>query len=268
MNLLLAIKVAPDLGMLAQLDWQPDEQLQIDTRFTRRLLSGYDECAAEMVLMLRDEMALNLSVLTVADTMADPVLKQLLALEYQQAVRIAPPASWDLRFNPAAIAALIAAYQQQVAAQSVIVMGAQSIEGQNGQTPLILAERLNWPCITGVCQLAPAVETGALRVTRQSAYGMEVMTVKPPLVLVVGNSQQASALRVPTLKQKLAAGKRQIQCLSPADLAMTVLPAGDVQPCSLTHVEHRRAGVLIEGDSIARKVQRLCQDYLSERWSS
>lgn len=268
MNLLLAIKVAPDLGMLAQPDWQPDEQLQIDTSFARRLLSGYDESAAEMVLMLRDKMELNLSVLTVADAMAEPVLKQLLALEYQQAVRIAPPADWDLRFNPAAIAALIAAYQQQVVAQSVIVMGAQSIEGQSGQTPLMLAEHLGWPCITGVCQLAPATEAGALQVTRQSAYGLEVMTVKLPLVLAVGNSQQACALRVPTLKQKLAAGRRQILHLSPADLGVMMLPPSDVRLCGLAQVEHRRAGALIEGDSVAQKVQRLCRDYLSERWSS
>ncbi|WP_431224732.1 electron transfer flavoprotein subunit beta/FixA family protein [Serratia sp. L9] len=268
MNLLLAIKVAPDLGMLAQSDWQPDEQLQIDTSFARRLLSGYDECAAEMVLMLREKMELSLSVLTVADAMAEPVLKQLLALEYQQAVRIELPADWDLRFNPAAIAALTAAYQEKVGAQSVIVMGAQSIEGQSGQTPLMLAERLGWPCLTGVCQLAPAAEAGALQVTRQSAYGLEVMIVKPPLVLVVGNSQQASALRVPTLKQKLAAGRRQIQRLSPADLGVTMLPPGNLRLCDLTPMEHRRAGVLIEGDTVAQKVQRLCQDYLSERWSS
>jgi electron transfer flavoprotein beta subunit len=268
MNLLLAIKVAPDLGMLAKTDWQPDEQLQIDTHFTRRLLSGYDECAAEMVLMLRDEMPLNLSVLTVADAKADPVLKQLLALGYQQALRIEPPVDWDLRFNPATIAALIAAYQQQVAPQSVIVTGAQSIEGQNGQTPLMLAERLNWPCLTGVCQLAPAAEAGALRVTRQTVYGQEVLTVKPPLVLVVGNSQQASALRVPTLKQKLAASKRPIPCLSPADLGVQTLLPGDIEVCGLTHLEHRRAGVLIEGDTVEQKVERLYQDYLRERWPS
>ncbi len=130
MNLLLAIKVAPDLGMLAKSDWQPDERLQIDTRFARRLLSGYDESAAEMVLMLRDERELNLSVLTVADAMAEPALKQLMALEYQQAVRIEPPAEWDLRFNPATVAALIAAYQQHMGSQQVIVMGRKAWKGK------------------------------------------------------------------------------------------------------------------------------------------
>lgn len=267
MNLLLAINIAPDLGMLPPHDWLPDEQLQIDTRFIRRLLSGYDECAAEMVLMLRDVMALNLSVLTIADATVDPVLKQLLALEYQQAVRITPPAEWDLRFNSMAVAALIAAYQQQIATHSVIVMGKQSIEGQNGQTPLLLAEHLNWPCITGVCHLAPATEAGALQVTRQTAYGMEVMTVMPPMVLVVGNAQQASALRVPTLKQKLAAAKRQVCSLTPGELGITALPTSHVQLCRLTPIEHRRAGVVIEGDSVAQKVQRLCQEYLTDRWS-
>ncbi|HEI8867211.1 TPA: hypothetical protein SLG40_002730 [Serratia odorifera] len=265
MNLLLAIKVAPDLGMLARSDWQPDERLQIDTRFARRQLSGYDESAAEMVLMLRDEINLNLSVLTVADAMAESALKPLMALGYQQAVRIEPPADWDLRFNPATVAALVAAYQQQIAAQQVIVMGAQSLEGQNNQTPLMLAERLGWPCITGVCQLAAAEQAGALRVTRQTAYGQEVLTVMPPLVLAVGNSQQASALRVPTLQQKLVAAKRQIQRLSPTDLMMTEPPAGDVYLCGLTYLEHRRAGILIEGDSVEQKVQLLCQDYLRDR---
>lgn len=266
MNLLLAIKAAPDLSMLSPLDWQPDEQLQIDVSFTRRLLNGFDESAAEMVLMLRDRLDLNLSVLSVADAAAEPALKQLLALEYHQAVRIEPPADWDLRFNPATVAELIAAYHRQIAAQSVIVLGMQSSEGQNSQVPLLLAERLSWPCITRVCQLEPAAQIGALRVTRQTAYGLEVLTLRPPLVLAVGNSQQASALRVPTLKQKLAAGKRQIRRLTPAELACPApLPAA-VRLCRLTRLEQRRVGVLIEGDSVAQKVQRLYQEYLNERW--
>lgn len=266
MNLLLAIKVAPDLGMLSPQDWQPDEQWQIDVSFTRRLLNGFDESAAEMVLMLRDALDLNLSALSVADSTAEPALKQLLALEYHQAVRIEPPADWDLRFNPATVAELIAAYHRQIAAQSVIVLGAQSSEGQNGQTPLLLAERLNWPCITRVCQLEPATETGALRVTRQTAYGLEVMTVQPPLVLAVGNSPQAGVLRVPTLKQKLVASKRQIRRLTPADLACPALQPAAVRLCGLTRQEHRRAGMVIEGSSVVQKVQRLCQEYLNERW--
>ncbi|AHG19868.1 hypothetical protein Z042_09690 [Chania multitudinisentens RB-25] len=266
MNLLLAVKVAPDLSMLAQQDWQPDAQWRIDVSFTRRLLNGFDESAAEMALMLRDAMDLNLSVFTVADAAAEPALKQLLALEYQQAMRVEPPADWDLRFNPAMVATLIAAYHQQIAEQTVIILGEQSSEGQNGQTPLLLAERLNWPCITGVCQLEPAAEAGALRVTRQSAYGLEVMTVKPPLVLAVGNSPQASVLRVPTLKQKLAASKRQIQRLTLAELALPAWPPVEVRLCGLTHLAHQRAGVLIEGDSVVQKVQRLYHEYLRERW--
>lgn len=266
MNLLLALKASPDLGMLTPFDWQADQQQQINTRYTRYLLRGYDESAAEMALMLRDNMAVNLTALTIADEMAEPALKQLLALDYQQVVRIAPPPAWDLRFNPATIAALIAAYHQQVAPQTAIVMGAQSLEGQNSQTPFILAECLNWPCVTGVCLMTPAVEADTLQVTRNTGYGLEILTLRLPVVLVVGNSPQASVLRVPTLKQKLAASQRQIQPLSPAELGVMAPVAPEVQLQSLTYLQHRRAGVVIDGDSVEQKVQQLYQEHLKGRW--
>ncbi|WP_127959271.1 electron transfer flavoprotein subunit beta/FixA family protein [Serratia microhaemolytica] len=264
MKLLLALKISPDLAMLSAADWQPDHQQQIDTRHVRRLLTGYDESAAELVLMLRDQMALDLTALTIADRTAEPALKQLLALEYQQAVRIEPPPEWDLRLNPATIAALIAAYQQRDA-QSVIVLGAQSLEGQNGQTAFMLAERLQWPCLRGVCQLAVATEPGALQVTCQTEQGLECLTVLPPLVLVVANAAAASALRVPTLKQKLNAAARQIERLTPDDFGIsTPLPA-DVQLCSLQPNAQPRAGLILAGQNLEQQVEQLYQHYLAER---
>ncbi|MNI78559.1 hypothetical protein D3C73_1349440 [compost metagenome] len=93
------------------------------------------------------------------------------------------------------------------------------------------------------------------------------MTIRPPLILVVGNSQQASALRVPTLKQKLAAGKRQIKTLTINELAAGKPLPGEAKLCQLIRQENQRAGVIIDGISAADKAQQLYQRYLQPRLS-
>ncbi|MBW6090471.1 hypothetical protein KZ770_10035 [Escherichia coli] len=55
----------------------------------------------------------------------------------------------DLRFAPEFVARHIAEWQHQNPLD-LIITGCQSSEGQNGQTPFLLAEMLGWPCFTQV----------------------------------------------------------------------------------------------------------------------
>ncbi|AWH88162.1 electron transfer flavoprotein subunit beta/FixA family protein [Limnobaculum parvum] len=273
MKILLGFKASPDLSMMAEKDWQAGDSLQIDVSFTQTMLNCFDESAAELMLMVRDstgwkEDELSLSALTIDDRRGEHYLKQMYALGFQSAIRIDPMSSIDLRFNPLAVAKIMQAYHQQIDQQSLIVLGMQSSEGHNMQTAMLLAELLNWPCITQVSDFRVIRETRQVIVIRQTEDEQQTLTIETPAVLAVGNSTQASALRVPTLKQKLAGAKNSIHHYSPEQLGLTpqaLQQENDKQLTKLTRQQNRRGGVIITGSTPEEKARRLYHDYLQGR---
>lgn len=257
MNIIVCVKVEPDLSMLSASDWQAAERGDIPYDFARWQLSGFDQSAAEMALSLTD---VSLTLLTVGREQITPVLKTLLALDFQRAVRI-DAAAEDLRFHPNAIAALIAGFHHQDKNASVIILGPQSSEGQNRQTGPLLAEMLGWPCITQICDIGRAEDPTLLRVVRKTPEAVQTLTVRLPVVLVAGQAAQGRLLRIPTLKQKLAVARKPLDVLRAGSLAQ-LQPAPAV---TLTLWETRRAGVFIEGGSPAEKARTLYTGYLKSR---
>ncbi|MBV6816543.1 hypothetical protein KWG64_01140 [Rahnella sp. PD12R] len=257
MNIVVCVKVEPDLSMLSASDWQAAERGDIPYDFARWQLSGFDQSAAEMALNLAEAC---LTLLTVGGEQITPVLKTLLALDFQRAVRI-DAMSEDLRFHPEAIAALIAGFQHQDEKAGVIILGPQSSEGQNRQTGPLLAEMLGWPCITQVCDIGRAEDPTLLRVVRKTPEAVQTLTVRLPVVLVAGQAAQDRLLRIPTLKQKLAAARKPLDVLRAASLAK--LPPVPVVTLALKN--SRRGAMIIEGGSPADKARTLYTGYLKSR---
>ena len=266
MNIMLCMKIEPDFSMLADSDWQANEQGQIECRYARRQLNVFDQSAAELALMLADDVPANqLTAVTVGGDDVEPVLKNLLALNITKTVRIAPPVEGDLRFNAHGVAQLLAAFHQSQPLHEVVILGSQSGEGQNRQTGPLLAEMLGWPCVTQVTDIRVTGEN-LLLVTRQTADHQQKITLRPPIVLVSGQGEQARLLRIPTLKQKLAAARKFSELLTPENLALT--PAGLQFSPPILHLKHtapRRAGVMIEGPGPVEKARILYEKFLRHR---
>lgn len=101
------------------------------------------------------------------------------------------------------------------------------------------------------------------------AEGVEqALTLSLPAVLAVGNSSVASALRVPTLKQKLAVGKTPIVHLTPQALGVEdALREDGIRLTALNRQLNRREGLIIDGATPQEKAKTLYQNYLKERMS-
>ncbi len=153
MKITVCFKTLADYTRLSPSDWTWDDHYAVDMHFIRYLFNCYDESALEMALKLADscnspQEKIELTALTVDDQRADLFLKHLMAVGYEDAVRIQCPEKIDLRFNPLAVSHLIAHYIQQQG-QQIAFFGMQGAEGDNGQTGLLVAERLGWPCYSG-----------------------------------------------------------------------------------------------------------------------
>ena len=171
----------------------------------------------------------------------------------------------DLRFNPHRVAELIAAYVKQKP-QDVLILGRQSSVGDNAQTPLILAEILGWPCITQVVKVELDPH-GLLCVTNQQDDGLMQQVIETPCVLAIGNAQ-ITTMRVPTLKDKMAYGKRPIDVIPAEELITTDKGAAanqKIRLLKLENVDNQRAGVVVSQGSLEEKAQYLYDHFLKER---
>jgi electron transfer flavoprotein alpha/beta subunit len=267
MKVLTCFKVVPDLKLLTDEDWQVVDN-QVEVGFVENDWNPFDESALEMTLKLSDlcesfNGSMGLTVISVGSKKIDSFLKTLLALKFQHAVRI--ETEQDLRFNPHQIAAWLAGYVKKIP-QDMVVMGVQSGVGDNAQTPLLVAEILEWPCITQVIGIKPE-SNGCLRVTSQMDDGVLEQVIKPPVVLSVGNAPN-SFLRVPTLKDKLNYGKRPVEVLTPTDIIVEDNTETTVHPpklIKLCNIENQRYSVKIENGTPKEKATMLFNRYLKQR---
>ncbi|WP_420900328.1 electron transfer flavoprotein subunit beta/FixA family protein [Escherichia coli] len=256
MNILLAFKAEPDAGMLAEKEWHAAAQgcCGPDVSLLRSLL-GVDEQAAAAILLAQRKNGppMTLTALSMGDERALHWLRYLTALGFDQAVLLETAA--DLRFAPEFVARHIAEWQR-LNPLDLIITGSQSSEGQNGQTPFLLAEMLGWPCFTQVESFT--LDASFITFEQRTENGLRCCRVRLPVVIAVRQCGEV-ALPVPGMRQRMAAGKAEI----PREALVAELPA--IQCLQLERPEQRRGATLIDGQTVEEKAQKLWRDYLCQR---
>ena len=256
MNILLAFKLEPDASMLAEQEWQaatlgtrgPDTSLL-------RSSPGVDEqAAAALLLRQRGDAEFTATALTVGDERAIYWLRYFAALGFDR--RVLLESSADLRFAATAVAQEIVAWQRQYG-EALILTGCQSSEGQNGQTPFLIAEMLGWPCLTQVEQFT--LEPPYIVVEQRTSGGRRRCRVRLPVVLGVRQCGDV-ALPVPGMRQRLAAAKAEIVR---QPVSCDEIP--NVQCQKLTRPTQRRCAMIIDGATAQEKALLLWNDYLRQR---
>ena len=263
MNILVCFITGPDLEMLEDQDWVIDKNLQIQTDFLKPALNTYDESALEIALMLSDAservgVPITLNALTVAGTAATAVLKTLSALRFQRVVRI--DNLDDLRFRPRTIASILTQYVLEQAPQDVLLLGRQAAIGENARTHLLAAEMLKWPCITHVTGIQ-LDDKNHLTVTSQTDDGLLQQQIQTPCVLSVGDAPK-TYMRVPTLEDRVRYGKRPAETLFIKNFK---LPEETEELIHLEVITHKRAGIVIAGETPEKKAGTLYEDHLKKR---
>ncbi|HWR39495.1 MAG TPA: electron transfer flavoprotein subunit beta/FixA family protein [Patescibacteria group bacterium] len=270
MKVIVCFKEAPDLERMAPADWETDAALKPDTRFVPTVLNVYDESALEMALRLRDaargrEKTTELIALTVDSVSPPRMLKNLLALQYDRVVKI--ESSLDLRFHALAVAKLLAAFIKTQDDAPVIFCGVRSNEGDNGKTPLLLAEMLGIPCITPVIDATLAAPDESLDVTVDIDGWRVGQRVRAPVVLAVGNVA-GSSLRIPTLKDKMRVKGREPEMILPAGIdveEIAAVMAREEELVSLKTERQKRDTAFVRGQDMAETAAIFYNQYLKKR---
>jgi electron transfer flavoprotein beta subunit len=221
----------------------------VETRHVKHTINPFDAIALEAALRLRDaNHALEVVVLTVGDHDSEETLRHALALGADRAILVQTSEA-HCSLNIAKI------IQKVVEDESIqlVLMGKQSTDGDNNQTPQMLAGRLNWPQATFASDLT-MLSPCQIRVTREIDSGLE--TVEMPLPAVVSVDLRMNEPRYATLPNIMRAKHKPLTTIELTDLDLVLRE--HVQILSVRKpLLHRQ---VLKLDSVQALVQQLQRD--------
>ncbi len=222
-----------------------------------KLINGFDEQAIEAALRLRD--AGTECSITVVSAGEDPakLLKHAAALGADEIASIPVDASQGDCYS---IACLLAAYIRKSGGADLVLCGRQASDDDQGVVAALIGEFLGMPVVTiaRALERADSPNGAALRVTRVTPDGDEVVEVTCPALVTVSN--ELGEPRYPTTAKKLAARRMKPTVIAIAELD---LRPEDLQPRAKLVRQFvpsvQGSCEMISGDTAAAAAERLVE---------
>ncbi|KFZ36081.1 hypothetical protein HR45_18560 [Shewanella mangrovi] len=243
MKVMVAVKRVVDANVKVRVN---AEQTDVDTANVKMALNPFCEIAVEEAIRLKEAgKATEVVVVTVGPTAAQEQLRTALALGADRAIHVVH----DEALEPLSIAKLLFAVQQQEQAQ-LLLLGKQSIDGDNNQTGQMLAALAKMPQATFVSEVE-LLDDATLAVTREVDGGVQVM--KLPLPAVLTADLRLNEPRYATLPNIMKAKRKPLDTTDANALGVTL--KCHQQIISVVPPKQRSAGVML--DSVEALVDKL-----------
>jgi len=219
---LVCVKSIPDLDQVVAGDWKYGSHLEEpDVGYVNQIINGYDENAVELLLRLRDSCCTRseeviIDAVTIGGLKSDRVLKEVCAVGAASCIHI--ESTLDNRCNFRAAAELLYAYINKRDNYDIILCGESAAPYDNGQTAFVLAHLLGYPCVSGICELTWA--DGQYQAVSESDNIRCVVSLTGSFIGITGNIS-GFKLRLPTLKERLQSGRKEIIKIKVEDLSLS-----------------------------------------------
>ncbi len=175
------------------------------------ILNPWDGYALELALQLKEKHSAKVTVLSMGPQQAEATLRECLAVGADEAILLS-----DRAFGGAdtlATSNALSAAIKKIGDYDLIMFGKQAIDGDTAQVGPEVAEILDIPQITYVYEIN--VEDKTIVAKRETEEGFEVIkTTLPAAVTAV----KANELRLPSIKGKMAARKKEIPIITANDV--------------------------------------------------
>lgn len=243
MEILVCISRVPDTATKVKV---AADGKSISTENVKFILNPYDEFAVEEGLRLKEKHGGSVTALTVGGEECSDILRTALAMGVDKAVLILYPNadSYQVSVN-------ISEYAK-ANHFDLLLFGRQSIDFDSFQVPPMVAQLLNYPCLTIVSNWS--IEGTTVRAERDIEGGKEQFETTLPLVASV--QKGINEPRYPKLPDIIKAKSKPIEKVQPVEV-----PAHyEILQMEVPKIERRR---IILGDSdedIERLIQLLRED--------
>ena len=240
MNIVVCVKQVPDTWAERKLK-QGDATL--DRESVDGLINELDEYAIEEALQIKEAHGGEVTVVTMGPEKASESVRKALSMGADKAVHLVDDA---LAGSDALQTSYALAQVLQSIGFDLVVLGAESTDARMGAMAAMLAERL------GVAQLSLAskveIDGSHVRVNRQSEDGYWVVEADLPAVISV--VEKINEPRYPSFKGIMAAKKKPLQVLSPAeagiDSSLVGLANAATEVVDFTERPPRQAGTIVK----------------------
>ena len=202
MKILVAVKRVVDPYVKIRV--KPDNS-GVETRNLKMSMNPFDEIAVEEALRLREQKtATEVIIVSIGDDTTQETLRQGLALGADRAIWVRTAQS-HCSLTIAKILHKIVMDEQP----GLVLMGKQSIDGDNNQTPQMLAALLDWPQAMFASKITIAGEH--MQVIREIDGGAETLDVQLPAV--VSTDLRLNEPRYASLPNIMKAKSKPLVCL-------------------------------------------------------
>lgn len=243
MKILVPIKRVVDYNVKVRPN---DAGTDVDLANVKMSMNPFCEIAVEEAVRIKEAgKADEVIVVSVGESKAQEQLRSALAIGADRGILI----ETDEELEPLAIAKILFSLYEKESPE-LVILGKQSIDGDNNQTGQMLAALADLPQGTFASELV--INDGVISVTREIDGGLQTLELDLPAV--VTTDLRLNEPRYPKLPNIMKAKKKPLEILSVADLGIDIGKRIELQ--SVEPPATRSAGVKVSSvDELINKLK-------------
>lgn len=242
MKALVAVKRVVDYNVKVRVKADGSD---VDIGNVKMSMNPFDEIAVEEAVRLKEAGKVSeIVAVSLGEKKCEETLRTALAMGADRAVHV----ETDAKLEPLAVAKLLKAVADKENPQ-ILLLGKQAIDDDANQVAQMLAALLN--AAQGTFASKVQIEGEEALVTREIDGGEETVALKLPAV--ISADLRLNEPRFVKLSNIMAAKKKPLEKLSPADLAVDISPR--LNTVKFAEPKARQAGVKVA--DVAELVEKL-----------
>ena len=242
MKALVAVKRVVDYNVKVRVKADGSD---VDIGNVKMSMNPFDEIAVEEAVRLKEAGKVSeIVAVSLGEKKCEETLRTALAMGADRAVHV----ETDAKLEPLAVAKLLKAVADKENPQ-ILLLGKQAIDDDANQVAQMLAALLN--AAQGTFASKVQVEGEEALITREIDGGEETVALKLPAV--ISADLRLNEPRFVKLPNIMAAKKKPLEKLSPADLAVDISPR--LNTVKFAEPKARQAGVKVA--DVAELVEKL-----------
>jgi electron transfer flavoprotein beta subunit len=242
MKILVAVKRVVDYNVKVR---PKSDGSGVDLANVKMSINPFCEIAVEEALRLKEKgVATEVVAVSVGDKSCQEQIRTALALGADRGILV----ETSEELQPLAIAKLLKAVVDKEQPQ-IVILGKQSIDGDNNQTGQMLAALTGYAQGTFASQIT--VEGDKATLIREVDGGLQTLTLKLPLI--VTTDLRLNEPRYASLPNIMKAKKKPLDTLTPAELGVDAAPR--VKTIKVEPPAERKAGIKVA--TVADLVEKL-----------
>jgi len=243
MNIVVLVKQVPEIALIKVNE--ADNKVELPQG--PGTVNPFDEYAVEEALRIKEKIGGKCTVMTVGSQRAESALRDCLALGADEAYLLSDDAFEGS--DPQAIASILAAGLKKLGDYQLVLAGKQAVDSDSAQVPGAVAATLDLPQAMFVKKFENVADD-KVTVFRTTEDGYDV--VELPLPAVCSVVKEINEPRLPSLKGKMAAKKKEIVKWSASDLGIDAGSVGansKTKAIKVTPPAPRPKGEILEGET-------------------